>query len=180
MEKSANSSDVGFVVWLTGLPCSGKSTIASALREELERRGRKIEILDGDEIRSRIRNDRFSEQDREMHVRTVGLMAELLERNGVGVIAALVSPSRSIRDAVRSGCRRFYEIYLSTPVEECERRDVKGMYRRARAGEISGFTGVDSPYETPDAPELTLDTSRCAVTECVRSILRVLESTGGN
>jgi adenylylsulfate kinase len=164
------------VLWFTGLSGSGKSTIATRVHEVLEREGREVEYLDGDAMREVFPNTGFTREEREEHLRRTGYMASRLAAHGVTVVASFVSPYRESRDFVRALCRRFVEIYVATPLEECERRDVKGLYARARRGEIRNFTGLDDPYEPPEHPELTLDTRVLSVDECVD---RVIASSGG-
>jgi adenylylsulfate kinase len=148
------------VVWFTGLSGSGKSTLAAWVRDSLKRRGVRVEELDGDSIRDIFPNTGFTKSERDAHIKRVGYLASRLERNGVFVVASFVSPYRESRDFVRSLCANFIEVHVSTPIEECERRDVKGLYAKARRGEIRNFTGVDDPYEPPLAPELVIDTSQ--------------------
>jgi|SRR6187551_1655674 len=150
----------GFTIWLTGLPCSGKSTIARQLARRLLRRGRRVEVLDGDLIRQSLSYGLgFNREDRDRNVLRVAFVANLLSRNDVVVIVAVVSPYREARAEARRLLQRFFEVHVDCPLEECERRDVKGMYKRARAGEVRGFTGVDDPYETPLEPELVVSTN---------------------
>ncbi len=164
------------VLWFTGLSGSGKSTIAARVHQELQRRGVEVEYIDGDALREVFPNTGFTRAEREEHLRRTGYMASRLAAHGVTVVASFVSPYRESRDFVREHCREFVEIYVATPLDECERRDVKGLYARARRGEIKNFTGIDDPYETPEHPELTLDTRALSVEECVA---RVLERHGG-
>jgi 3'(2'),5'-bisphosphate nucleotidase len=161
----------GMVLWFTGLSGSGKSTIARRVVETLARRGRPVEYLDGDAIREVFPATGFTRPERDAHIRRVGWVASRLERHGVIVVASLVSPYRDSRAFVRGLCRRFSEIFISTPFDECARRDVKGLYARARAGEIRHFTGLDDPYEAPDAPELTIDTTDISVEDAVTRVL---------
>ncbi len=147
------------VVWLTGLSGAGKSTIALEVCRRLRMMGARVEYLDGDEIRSLFPNTGFSRADRDAHIRRVGFVASRLEHHGVFVVCALISPYAAARQQVRQLCRRFIEVHVATPLTECERRDVKGLYRRARAGELSSFTGLEDPYESPVNPELRLDTT---------------------
>jgi adenylylsulfate kinase len=170
--RPSASDETGSVLWLTGLSGAGKSTIAAALADRLSERGVRIELIDGDAVRAMLPTG-FTPAERDLHVRRVGFLASLLERHGVTVICALISPYAESRDWVRGQCRRFVEIYVSTPLAECERRDVKGLYAAARRGEIRGFTGVDDPYEPPSVPELALDTAGLSVDESVRQILAV-------
>lgn len=164
----------GMVLWFTGLSGSGKSTIAARVVEELTRRGFPVEYLDGDAIRDIFPSTGFTRPDRDAHIRRVGFLASRLEAHGVISVASLVSPYAASRDFVRGLCRNFVEIYVSTPFEECERRDVKGLYARARKGEITHFTGLDDPYEAPARPELTIDTRRTTVEEAVEQVLGLL------
>jgi len=165
------------VLWFTGLSGSGKSTIAIRVHEELVRRGVDVEYIDGDALREVFPNTGFTRAEREEHLRRTGYMASRLAAHGVTVVASLVSPYRESRELIRKLCREFVEIYVATPLDECERRDVKGLYARARRGEIKNFTGIDDPYEPPENPELTLDTRALSVEECVA---RVLERHGGH
>ena len=164
------------VLWFTGLSGSGKSTIAERVHAELERRGTEAEYIDGDALRAVFPGTGFTRDQREEHLRRTGYMASRLEAHGIMVVASFVSPYRESRDFIRKLCRNFVEIYVSTPLEECERRDVKGLYARARKGEIRNFTGIDDPYEPPEHPELTLDTRVLSVDQ---SVVKVLERFGG-
>jgi adenylylsulfate kinase len=164
------------VLWFTGLSGSGKSTIAERVHAELARRGTEVEYIDGDALRSVFPGTGFTREQREEHLRRTGYMASRLEAHGIMVVASFVSPYRESRDFIRKLCRNFVEIYVSTPLEECERRDVKGLYARARKGEIRNFTGIDDPYEPPQHPELTLDTRVLSVDQ---SVAKVLERFGG-
>jgi len=159
------------VLWFTGLSGSGKSTIATRVHEELVRRGRDVEYVDGDALREVFPETGFTRAEREEHLRRTGYMASRLAEHGVTVVASFVSPYRASRDFIRRLCSGFVEIYVSTPLEECERRDVKGLYARARRGEIRNFTGIDDPYEPPEHPELTLDTRALSVDQCVATVL---------
>jgi adenylylsulfate kinase len=159
------------VLWFTGLSGSGKSTIAVRVHQELVRRGVDVEYIDGDALREVFPNTGFTRAERDEHLRRTGYLASRLEAHGVTVVASFVSPYRESRDFIRKLCRDFVEIYVSTPLEECERRDVKGLYARARRGEIRNFTGIDDPYEPPEHPEMTLDTRAFGVEECVARVL---------
>ncbi len=159
------------VLWFTGLSGSGKSTIAGRVHRELVRRGVDVEYIDGDALREVFPNTGFTRGEREEHLRRTGYMASRLAAHGVTVVASLVSPYRDSRAFVRQLCPDFLEIYVATPLEECERRDVKGLYARARRGEIQNFTGIDDPYEPPESPELTLDTRTLSVDECTAKVL---------
>jgi len=161
----------GRVLWFTGLSGSGKSTIARRVVESLEGRGLPVEYLDGDTIRDIFPGTGFSREERDAHIRRVGYLASRLERHGITVVASLVSPYRGSRDFVRGLCRRFTEVWVATPLEECERRDVKGLYARARRGEIRQFTGIDDPYEAPLDPELVLDTTSLTVDAAAATVL---------
>lgn len=162
------------VLWITGLPCSGKTTLAEALDKILTARGWRTEHLDGDNVREIFPQTGFDPDARNGHIRRIGYMASKLEKHGVCVIASFISPYRESRDFVRGLCRNFIEIYLSTPLEVCRKRDSKGLYRKALAGEIAHFTGVQAPYEIPPKPELTLDTSKLTVEETVAQALKLL------
>ena len=162
--------DKAAVIWLTGLSGSGKSTIADRLAAELERLGCEVEKLDGDGVRE-VFPTGFSREERHQHVRRIGFMAGLLNRHGVFVVASFISPYRESRDFARSRAHRFFEVHVATPLAECERRDVKGLYARARRGEIKAFTGISDPYEPPLCPELTLDTTDLPVESAVRQVL---------
>jgi adenylylsulfate kinase len=148
-----------FVVWLTGLPASGKSTLAKGILAELRRRGLRAESLDGDAIRGLFPETGFSRPERDVHVRRAGHLAGMLEKNGVCVVASLVSPYASSRRSARGLCRNFIEVHVSTPLAACESRDPKGLYARARRGELPNFTGVQDPYEPPADCELSVDAS---------------------
>src|SRR5437899_4506439 len=151
----------GFTLWLTGLSGAGKSTLAAAVSKELRDRGIPVEVLDGDEVRQNLSKGLgFSREDRETNTRRIGYVAKLLARNGVAVITAAISPYRGIRDAVREEIGAFVEVYVRASLDECIRRDTKGLYRRALAGEIPQFTGVSDPYEAPLEPELVVDTEQ--------------------
>ena len=150
----------GFTVWFTGLSGAGKSTIAEMLYHEFQARGMKTEILDGDVVRQNLSKGLgFSKEDRDTNIRRIGFVAQLLTRNGVATICCPISPYKAVRDEVRAMIGDFVEVYVHATIEElAEHRDPKGLYKKALAGEITGFTGVDDPYEPPDAPELLLDT----------------------
>lgn len=160
------------VIWFTGLSGSGKSTLAEALYKRLKDQKIKVEQLDGDIVRNIFPQTGFSKEERSRHVRRVGFLASRLEENGVSVIASFISPYRESREFVRSQCKNFIEVYVSTPLEVCEQRDVKGLYKKARNGEITQFTGIDDPYEKPENPEIEIDTSKYTIEESVNMILK--------
>lgn len=167
----------GVMLWFTGLSGSGKSTVAIALERELQRRGLLCRILDGDNIRTGINaNLGFSPEDRRENIRRIAEVARLFVDTGIITIAAFISPTEEVRRMAAGiiGPDDFKEIYISTPIEECERRDVKGLYARARRGEIKDFTGVSAPFEAPAAPALSLDTSRLSLEESVKRLLALL------
>jgi len=168
----------GVTVWFTGLPCSGKTTIAKEIKRILEDRGMDVELLDGDTIRDYIRNKDFSKEGRNKHLRYIAVMAKLLSQRGVVVLCSFVSPYRENRDFARSICNDFVEVYVKTPVEICIERDVKGMYKKALKGEIKGFTGVDDPYEEPENPELIVETDKETVEESTQKVLHKLKEMG--
>ncbi|MEO0270168.1 MAG: adenylyl-sulfate kinase [candidate division WOR-3 bacterium] len=166
----------GICIWLTGLPCSGKSTIAKGLSEKLIERGRDVEILDGDIVRNFLNKDLgFTKEDRLENMRRVSVLADLLTKHGVDVIVALVSPYREGRDKARKLLPLFVEVYVKASLETCEKRDVKGMYKLAREGKIKNFTGVDDPYEEPLNPEIICDTEKEEIEESVNKIIKFLE-----
>lgn len=165
------------MIWFTGLSGSGKSTIAIALERELQKRGLLCRILDGDNIRSGINNNLgFSEEDRVENIRRIAEIGKLFVDTGIITIAAFISPNNDLREMAARiiGPDDFMEIYVSTPIEECERRDVKGLYAKARRGEIKNFTGISAPFEAPAHPALSLDTSRLSLEESVAQLLRLI------
>ena len=167
----------GLMIWLTGLSGSGKSTIAIALERELHRRGILCRILDGDNIRSGINNNLgFTEADRVENIRRIAEVAKLFVDTGIVTLAAFISPNNDIREMAARiiGKDDFLEVYVSTPLEECERRDVKGLYAKARRGEIKNFTGITAPFEAPAHPALTLDTSVLSLEESVNRLLELV------
>jgi sulfate adenylyltransferase/3'-phosphoadenosine 5'-phosphosulfate synthase len=169
----------GFVVWLTGLSGAGKSTIASLLQAELAERGRRAEVLDGDEVRTNLSKGLgFSKEDRDTNIRRIGYVARLLARNGGVAITAAISPYREIRDEIRAQTPNFVEVFVRCSLDELVRRDVKGLYKKAIAGEIQNFTGVSDPYEEPLRPEVLVDSERETADESVAAVLRHLERRG--
>jgi len=169
----------GFTLWFTGLSGSGKSTLAERCQEILLERGMNVEILDGDVIRTNLSKGLgFSKEDRDINIRRVGFVCQLLTRNGVAAIAACISPYKAIRDENRALIGRFVEVYCEAPLQALADRDPKGLYRKAMAGEIKGFTGVDDPYEAPEKPEVVVHTAKETVDESVAKIIRTLELMG--
>ena len=169
----------GFTLWLTGLSGAGKSTLATAVGDELRRRGIRVEILDGDEVRQNLSKGLgFSREDRDTNIRRIGYVARLLTRNGVVVITAAISPYRAVRDEVRREIGAFVEVYVKASLDECARRDTKGLYRRALAGQIPQFTGVSDPYEEPLRPELVVDTEQEGVGESAARVIERLVELG--
>src|SRR5881628_3706622 len=169
----------GFTLWLTGLSGAGKSTLAAAVATALRRHAIQVEILDGDEVRQNLSKGLgFSREDRDTNIRRIGYVAKLLTRNGVAVITAAISPYRAIRDEVREEIGAFIEVHVKASLDECIRRDTKGLYRRALAGEIPQFTGVSDPYEEPLAPELVIDTEREEITDSASRVIDRLFELG--
>jgi adenylyl-sulfate kinase len=169
----------GFVLWLTGLSGAGKSTIASAVAPELEARGHRVEVLDGDEVRTNLcQGLGFSREDRDTNIARIGYVAGKLAKHGVAVVVAAISPYHEARDKVRASVDKFVEVHVAAPVTTCAERDVKGLYAKALAGEIKNFTGVSDPYEAPVDPEITLHTERETVEESVATVLAWLEAEG--
>ncbi len=176
-DKESLLKQRGIMIWFTGLSGSGKSTIAIALERELQKRGLLCRILDGDNIRSGINNNLgFSAEDRIETIRRIAEIGKLFVDTGIITIAAFISPNNAIREMAANiiGKEDFMEVYISTPIEECERRDVKGLYAKARRGEIKDFTGVSSPFEAPQHPDLSLDTSVLSVEESVNLLLNLI------
>ncbi|MGM5488190.1 MAG: adenylyl-sulfate kinase [Nanobdellota archaeon] len=169
----------GFVLWFTGFSGAGKSTVAQGVYERLREMELKVENLDGDEVRTHLTKDLgFTRVDRETNISRVGFLASLLSRNGVGVVSAFISPYKESREKIRQQATNFIEIHVNAPLEICESRDVKGLYRRARAGEIQYFTGISDPYEAPETPELVLETHRESVDESVQRVMEYLKTHG--
>lgn len=173
----------GATVWLTGLSGAGKTTIAEAVASSLRADGREVEVLDGDELRRGLSAGLgFSREDRDTHVRRVGFVAELLARHGVITLVPVIAPYAATRDEVRSQHDAhgtgYLEVHVATPLAECARRDVKGLYARAASGELTGMTGVDDPYQEPDKPDLRLDTTGLDVTAAAQRVLNLLTQRG--
>ncbi|MFW9827324.1 MAG: adenylyl-sulfate kinase [Candidatus Thorarchaeota archaeon] len=169
----------GFTLWFTGLPCSGKTILANAVAEELRKKGMKVERLDGDIVRKSLTRDLgFTEEDRNKNIERVTFVAKLLTRNGVAVLASFVSPYNKIRAYSRNEIGDYILVYVKCSLEECENRDVKGMYAKARAGEIKDFTGIDHPFEEPDNAEIVVETDKQEVEESKEIILRTLTEMG--
>ncbi|CUQ68087.1 adenylyl-sulfate kinase [Candidatus Nitrospira inopinata] len=169
------------ILWFTGLSGSGKSTLAHAVEDRLYRQGCRAFVLDGDNVRHGLCGDLgFSIRDRQENIRRVGEMAKLFLEAGMIVLTAFISPYRADRERVREMVKEgeFLEIYCNAPIEVCEARDVKGMYKKARAGEIAEFTGVSSPYEAPERPDLVVETGRLDLEECIRLVMSELERRG--
>ncbi|MDZ7739925.1 MAG: adenylyl-sulfate kinase [Bacteroidales bacterium] len=162
------------VIWLTGLSGSGKSTIAEALYKKLKSKGLKAEYLDGDRVRDIFPKTGFSKEERDRHIKRIGFLASILEKNGVIVIAAFISPYEESRQFVKNLCNNFIEVHVSTPLEECKKRDIKGLYAKAESGEIKNFTGIDDPYEVPLHPDLRIDTTNITVNQAVDRINKLV------
>ena len=163
------------VIWFTGLPASGKSTVADWVADRLTSRGLPVERLDGDAVRRIFPETGYTREERDAHLRRIGYLAGKLEAHGVFVVASFVSPYVDSRRFIREVCSSFLEVHVSTPLAECERRDPKGLYAKARRGELDHFTGISDPYEAPVAPEVTIDTSALSVAESGARVLRALE-----
>ncbi len=173
------TNNKGFTLWFTGLPCSGKSTLAQLVAAELERRGRGVEVLDGDVVRTNLTKGLgFSKEDRNENIRRIGFVSGLLSRHGAVAIAAAISPYRSVREEVRAKIENFVEVYVATQLDTCIERDVKGMYKKALAGEMKNFTGVDDPYEPPLNPEITIYTEKETPEQSAARIVERLEELG--
>lgn len=167
----------GAAVWFTGFSGAGKSTIADALTQKLKSEGYRLEVLDGDEVREHLTKDLgFSKEDRDTNIRRIGFVAKLLARNEVIVLVPVISPYRAIREEMRANIGNFVEVFVNAPLSVCESRDVKGLYKKVRAGEIKQFTGIDDPYEPPTNPEVECRTDLEEISESVDKIFnRLLE-----
>jgi len=175
--RHPSNGHTGLTVWLTGLSSSGKSTLSRATYERLWARGYRVELLDGDEVRRFISRDLgFSKEDRDENILRIGFLAEMLTRNGVIVLVSAISPYRAVRDEIRARIPNFVEVYVNAPLNVCEGRDVKGLYRRARSGEIKSFTGIDDPYEPPFSPEVECRTDLETVADSIDKIVTAVES----
>ena len=169
----------GVAVWFTGYSGAGKSTIANALTKELKSKGLSLEVLDGDEIRENLTKGLgFSKEDRDTNIRRIGFVAKLLARNGVIVLVPVISPYRAIREEMRAEIKDFVEVFVNAPIEVCEQRDVKGLYKKVRAGEIQQFTGISDPYEEPLNPEIECRTDLEELDESVAKIMNKLIDMG--
>ena len=180
-ERSANKNQKPCLLWFTGLSGSGKSTIANALDVALHQRGYHTFLLDGDNVRHGLCKDLgFSDEDRVENIRRIGEVSKLFTDAGLIVLSAFISPFTSDRRMVRNlfPAGEFIEVFMDTPLETCEARDPKGLYEKARQGEIKHFTGIDSPYEAPEHPEVRLDTSSMTVDECVAALIAFMASRG--
>ncbi|HEX8099429.1 MAG TPA: adenylyl-sulfate kinase [Actinomycetota bacterium] len=169
----------GFTVWFTGLSGAGKSTLADMLYDELKGRGLKVEMLDGDVVRTNLSKGLgFSKEDRDTNILRIGFVAQLLTRNGVATIVSAISPYREARNKCREMIGDFVEVFVDAPLEVCIERDVKGLYKQAIAGDLPSFTGVSDPYEPPDKPELVVETDVMSKEECLQLILDTLQERG--
>jgi adenylyl-sulfate kinase len=177
VSRSGTSVNDGFTLWFTGLPGAGKSTLAELVAEELARRDYRVEVLDGEVIRTHLSSGLgFSKEDRNTNIRRIGYVCNLLARNGVIAIAAAISPYRDLRDEIRSNHQRFFEVYMECPLEVLVNRDTKGLYKMALRGEILNFTGITSPYEPPLMPELIVHSDRESRKESLARLLDALET----
>jgi len=175
-----NIAHPGLTVWFTGLSGAGKSTLSLVVYEKLCASGFRVELLDGDEVRLFLsRGLGFSKEDRDENIRRIGYVAELLTRNGVITLVSAISPYRSARDSVRARIPNYLEVYVNAPLEECERRDVKGLYKRARTGELKAFTGISDPYEPPHSPEVECRTDIESIADSVNRVVEAITARLG-
>ncbi|NCA93879.1 MAG: adenylyl-sulfate kinase [Sphingobacteriia bacterium] len=166
----------GLVIWLTGLPCSGKTTLSKEIEKYFINNNLSIQRLDGDVVRGTISNDLgFSKEDREKNIERMSYIAQMLSDNGVNVVLAFVSPYQKMRDFCRSLCEKYIEVHIKCSVEKCKERDVKGMYKKAISGEIKDFTGVQDPFEIPESPEITVNTENESIDESMKKIIDYIE-----
>jgi len=176
---SDNKTDRGFTLWFTGLSGAGKTTVSRIVAQQLRERGRKVEILDGDVVRMNLSKGLgFSKEDRDINIRRIGFVCHLLARNGVVAIGAAISPYKAIRDENRALIGDFIEVYARCPIQVLAERDVKGLYKKALAGELKGFTGVDDPYEPPDNAEVIFDSDTETPEESARKVMATIEKLG--
>ena len=179
MSKIMSRNERGFTIWFTGLPCSGKSTVADAVAEELRKQRLKVERLDADIIRRYLwRELGYSKEDRDENIRRVAYLAQLLTRNGVAVLTSFISPYRELRDYARREIGDFVEVYVKCPVEVCMQRDTRGMYKKALAGEIHNFTGISDPYEEPLHPEVLIESDKEPLAQSVGRVMAKLKEFG--
>jgi adenylylsulfate kinase len=172
-------NDKGFTIWFTGLSGAGKSTLSEALEKRLRALGRSVEILDGDIVRTHLSKGLgFSREDRDTNIKRIAFVCSLLTRNGAVCISAAISPYREAREWARQEIGNFVEVYVKCPIEVCRQRDVKGLYKLVDEGKITGFTGVDDPYEEPKHPELVVETDKETVEESVERIMSTIEALG--
>ncbi len=179
LKNEHNRENKARVLWFTGLSGAGKTTIAKAVEKDLKGRGVNVAWLDGDVMREYFPCTGFSKEERNAHVLKAGFVAKMLSDHGVTVVASFISPYEETRAQVREMCARFVEIYVSTPLKECEKRDVKGLYAKVRMGEIKQFTGVDDPYEIPENPELEINTMGLGIDESAARVTGWLDENGG-
>ncbi len=169
----------GFTVWFTGLPSSGKSTLAKVLKDEIEKKNRHVEILDGDEVRLRLSKGLgFSKEDRDENIRRISYVAKIITRCGAVAVTCAISPYKSIRQEARQEIQDFIEVFVDCDLDECVKRDVKGLYKKALSGEIKNFTGISDPYEKPDNPEITVNTSSETIEQSLKIIVNGLVKLG--
>ncbi len=172
-------ANVGFTIWFTGLSGAGKSTLAEIIEQRLKDRGRNVEVLDGDVVRTHLSKGLgFSKEDRDVNIKRIAFVCKLLTRNGVASISAAIAPYREAREWARQEIGNFIEVYVRCPLEVCRQRDVKGLYKLVDEGKIKNFTGVDDPYEEPESPEVVVETDKESIEESVQKIFAKLEELG--